>query len=175
MITYTHTSIVRLTLTLLFALALGASAHTATAQPSAADEDLGLWLEEMERDLTRPDFRRQMSKADWGVYGDNLEQALAGDHAGLQQGALRMIILYSDYLTISRAGIHDVVRLYRDPPDDRLRRMAVVALGKSQDPWGLDMLKRSAHFEHSPSVRHTILAVLTDSGTVELGSAKVGL
>ncbi len=85
-----------------------------------------------------------------------------------------MIIFYGDNLTISRSGIQDAVRIYRDHPDDRLRRMAVVALGKIQDPWGLDFLKRSARFEKTPGVRHTIQAVLADFGTIDQGTAKVG-
>lgn len=163
-----------LTLALLFTLTLGIAATPATAQPAAPDDDIGLMVAEMEQSLTHPDIRLQMTRAQWDACGDNLEQALASGHAGIQQGALRLLILYADHLTISRAGIHDVVRLYRDHPDDRMRRMAVVALGQMQDPWGLDFLKRSAHFEKVPGIRHTIQAVLADTGTIELGPAKVG-
>lgn len=52
--------------------------------------------------------------------------------------------------------------------------MAVVALGATRDAWATDFLKRSARFEKSPSVRHSIQAVLMASGAVDPGPAKVG-
>jgi hypothetical protein len=158
---------------LLLALA-SCVAAPAIAQPSFSDEDLGQIIEEMGQRLSQPDVRARVTRAQWDVFSDNLEKALACGHEGVQQGALRMIIFYGDNLSISRAGVYDAVRIYRNHEDDRLRRMAVVALGKIQDPWGLDMLKRSARFEKSPRVRHTILAVLGGAEIGGLGPAKVG-
>ncbi len=172
----THTQTFRYTLSalaLLLALAFGAM-RPATAQPSVSDEDLGQIIEEMGQQLNQPEVRAHVTRAQWDIFSDNLEKALACGHEGVQQGALRMIIFYGDNLTINRSGVHDAVRIYRDHQDDRLRRMAVVALGKIQDSWGLDMLKRSARFEKSPSVRQTILAVLAGSDIGDLGPAKVG-
>ncbi len=171
-----HTQTFRYTLSalaLLLALACGAITP-ATAQPSVSDEDLGQIIEEMGQRLNQPEVRAHVTRAQWTTFSDNLEQALACGHEGVQQGALRMIIFYGDNLAISRTGVHNAVRIYRDHKDDRLRRMAVVALGKIQDSWGLDMLKRSARFEKSPSVRQTILAVLAGFENGDLGPAKVG-
>ncbi len=171
-----HTQTFRYTLSalaLLLALAFGAITP-ATAQPSVSDEDLGQIIEEMGQRLNQPEVRAHVTREQWDTFSDNLEQALACGHEGVQQGALRMIIFYGDNLAISRTGVHNAVRIYRDHKDDRLRRMAVVALGKIQDSWGLDMLKRSARFEKSPSVRQTILAVLAGFENGDLGPAKVG-
>ncbi len=175
--TNAHTSIARrtlLTLALLVTLTIGASTP-ATAQPSFSDEDLGQLIEATGQRLNQPEVRAHVTRAQWDTFGDNLEKALACGHEGVQQSALRMIIFYGDNLSISRTGVHETVRIYRDHDDDRVRRMAVVALGKIKDPWGLDMLKRSARFEKSPGVRHTIQAVLAESSTIDLGPAKVGL
>ena len=171
-----HTQTFRYTLSALaLLLALAFSAITpATAQPSVSDEDLGQIIEEMGQRLNQPEVRAHVTREQWDTFSDNLEKALACGHEGVQQGALRMIIFYGDNLTISRAAVHEAVRIYRDHEDDRLRRMAVVALGKIQDPWGLDMLKRSVRFEESPSVRQTILAVLAASDIGDFGPAKVG-
>ncbi len=174
--TNAHTPIARRTLlilALLVALTVGAS-MPATAQPSFSDEDLGQFIEEMGQRLNQPEVRAHVTRAQWDTFSDNLEKAMACGQEGVQQGALRMIIFYGDNLTISRSGVHDALRIYRDHDDDRLRRMAVVALGKIQDPWGLDMLKRSVRFEKSPGVRHTIQAVLAESGALDLSPAKVG-
>ncbi len=161
------------TLTLLLALTFG-TITPATAQPSFSDEDLGQIIEEMGQRLNQPEVRAHVTRAQWDTFSENLEKALTCGHEGVQQGALRMIIFYGDNLTISRTVVHEAVRIYRDHHDDRMRRMAVVVLGKIQDPWGLDMLKRSARFEKSPGVRHTIQAVLAESGAIDAGPAKVG-
>ena len=171
------TSIIRRSVTmlaLLLTLTLSITVSPAAAQPSAPDDEVGLVIEAMEQNLTNPDIRLRMTREQWDAYGDNLEKALAIDHDGVQQGALRMLILYADNMTISRAGVHDIVRLYRDHPDDRMRRLAVVALGKVQDSWGLDFLKRSARYEEVPGIRRTILAVLAESGTLDPGPARSG-
>ena len=175
--TNVHTQTFRYTLSvlaLLLVLLFGAMTPTA-AQPSVSDEDLGTLIEEMGQHLNQPEVRTHVTQAQWDTFSDNLERALACGHRGIQQGALRMIIFYGENLTISRAGVHETVRIYRDNEDDRLRRMAVVALGKMRDSWGVDMLKRSARFENSPSVRQTILAVLAGSDVGDLGPAKIGM
>ncbi len=173
--TKTHTQTTfRRTLAIMTLLLLVFSATTpATAQLATLDEPYDL-IEELERSLSNPSVRAKLTTAQWYSYGDRLADALASGHEGVQQGALRMIILYGDYMELKRTAVFDVVRIYRNHQDDRLRRMAVVALGKIQDPWGLDMLKRSARFEKSPGVGHTIQAVLAESGTIDLGPAKVG-
>ena len=71
-----------------------------------------------------------------------------------------MIIRYGPYLDVSDA-VHDVVALYRNHPDDRLRRMAVVALGAMKSDWAIAFLERSVHFEKDAAVQHTIRAVVT--------------
>ena len=160
-------------LALLLPLAFGVM-RPATAQPSVSTEDLAQVIEEIGHSLNQPETRAHVTRAQWDMFSDNLEQALACGHEGVQQGALRMIIFYGDNLTISRTGVQEAVRIYRDHEDSRLRRMAVVALGKIQDQWGLDMLKRSARFEKSPSVRQTILAVLAGSNSGAFSPAKIG-
>lgn len=162
------------TLAVLFALTVGAFVPAAQAQPWVADDAVEQYLATMEQTLSNPDVRLRMTRAQWDTYSDNLEHALASDHDGVRQGALRMIIFYGDNLSISRTGVYDVVRIYRNHADDRLRRMAVVALGQTGDAWALDFLKRSVRFEQSPEIRHTIYAVLTASGTIDPGPAKVG-
>lgn len=89
--------------------------------------------------------------------------ALETSHFGLQTSALRLVITYAEDIHFNRTTVFDVVRLYRDHKDDRVRRMAVVALGELGDPWGNDMLRRSLRFEKNASVKHTIAAVLAEA------------
>jgi hypothetical protein len=101
-----------------------------------------------------------MTAADWGLYRDRLEVALASKSDGLRQGALRMVIQYGQYMHFGRRAVFDAVRLYRDHADDRIRRMAVVALLQMNDDWAFDFLKRSISYEENRTVKQTILAVL---------------
>ena len=70
-----------------------------------------------------------------------------------------MIIFYGDQLDV-KASVFDVVRIYRNHEDDRMRRMAVVALGTMQSGWAIDFLTRSLGFEKTPAVRQTMQAVI---------------
>jgi hypothetical protein len=97
-----------------------------------------------------------------------LSDALESAHFGFQTSALRLVIAYGDQVEFSHRTVIDVVRLYRDHPDDRVRRMAVVALGTMDDDWGMDFLQRSLRFEKAGPVKHTIAAVLAED------RAKVG-
>ncbi len=90
-------------------------------------------------------------------------EALETSHFGLQTSALRLVITYAEDIAFARTTVFDVVRLYRDHKDDRVRRMAVVALGELNDAWGTDLLKRSLRFEKSAPVKHTIAAVLAEA------------
>ena len=101
-----------------------------------------------------------MTAADWEVYCDRLEEALASKNDGLRQGALRMVIQYGHYMDFGRMAVFDAVRLYRDHADDRIRRMAAVALLQMNDSWAFDFLERSVPFEKNQTIKRTLLAVL---------------
>jgi hypothetical protein len=75
---------------------------------------------------------------------------------------MQLVIKYADRVDVHRARF-DVMRLYRDHDDDRVRRMAVVTLGAMKNNWALGFLARSVAFEKDPAVRHTIQAVLVDA------------
>lgn len=102
-----------------------------------------------------------LSTVDWEAFSTNLVRALASDNDGLHVSAMQLIIKYGDRLDVDRARF-DVMRLYRDHDDDRVRRMAVVTLGTMQNGWALGFLTRSIDFEKNPAVRHTMQAVLAD-------------
>ena len=164
----------RITRHLLPALALlvGLAAAPVTAQPAPPDD--ATVLADLERTLHDPAYRATLSEAEWAAYGDALEDALASDNRGVREGALRMVIFYGDALDINRKGAYRLTRIYREDDDDRMRRMAVVALGQIDSAWGLDLLRRSVRYERSPEIRRTMLAVLAASAAPDLGPAKVG-
>jgi len=117
--------------------------------------------------------------ADWAAYSDRISDALASDHDGLREAALRMTVLHGQNLTLDRRDTIEMVRLFRDHENARMRRLAVVALNAADDHWGMDMLARSYRFEDDPNVHYQIAAVLLDhaqrhpEGIIELENPKV--
>ncbi|MBT8401625.1 MAG: hypothetical protein KJO98_14200 [Rhodothermia bacterium] len=101
-----------------------------------------------------------MTAGQWAEYSDVLGDALHSEVEGLRFAALRLAIQYSDDLTLDRSAIHDMAAMYRSHRNDNVRRMAVVALGSTDDSWAIDYLKRSVPFEKTPRVLHTLKAVL---------------
>lgn len=110
---------------------------------------------------------------DWDRYGNCICAALSSGHDGLRQGALRMLIMYGDAIEVPRAAVLEVVRMYRDHRDEHVRRMAVVALGRIDDAWALDFLRRSLAYERCPEVLATMQAVIADHRTVPEGTVLV--
>ena len=159
--------------TVLAAALLLVTAIPTLAQP-AAPTDADVLLATMEDALANPARRAVLTPAEWDAYGESLETILRNGQDGLQQSALGLVILYGPALEIGRAGVFEITRIYRNHADDRMRRMAVVALGRTQDAWALDFLKRSARFEDTPAVRHTIQAVIANAEATVLGPALSG-
>lgn len=103
-----------------------------------------------------------MSKAKWEVFSESLVDALASNHEGLQQAALRMIIQYGDALDVD-AALFDIMKIYRSSEDSNMRRMAVVALGSMNNSRAIYFLERAVRFEKTPCVKKTILAVIAEN------------
>jgi hypothetical protein len=103
----------------------------------------------------------QLTLAQWDAFSHSLVRALRSDHSGLQQAAMRLIIQYGDQVNV-RSGLHDLARIYREADSDFVRRMAVMALARTEHPWAIDFLERSERFEQTPRVRRQIQAVLAE-------------
>ena len=85
--------------------------------------------------------------------------ALATSHNGLQQGAMRLALQYSKDVDI-RAGLVDVMKIYRNHEDENVRRLAVVTLGSMNSTLAVNYLRLNESFEDSETIRRTIRAVL---------------
>ncbi len=120
--------------------------------------------------LNAQSLQTQSSSADamtperWAQFSEQVVKALASDHEGLQEGALRMIIQYGDNLNV-KAARNDMKRIYRSSKNQPLRRMAVVAIGSLSDTWAVDYLRISATEETSPVLLKTIAAVRAEQTT----------
>jgi hypothetical protein len=98
----------------------------------------------------------------WIEFSDNLVEAIAEGNEGAKEGALMQIIRYGDFLTFDRRTTFDVMRLYRDHDDDRIRRLAVVALGKMKDRWAIEFLDMLARFEPNEQIKNTMKSTVEE-------------
>lgn len=104
-------------------------------------------------DLTPPSHHAD--EAAWIQFGENLVVALKSDNDGLQLSALQHIIVYGERIDVSDARF-ELVRLFRDNKDERVRMTALNALSKVRDGWVADFLHRSARYESDPHMASLI-------------------
>ena len=142
-------------------LLVGSATRTAAGQrveDLSGEEEAAFLLNQ--DPLTNAAAQHYMSADDWTEFGNRVSTVLAAGHDGLRQGALRLVIMYGRRLDLDRAAIFDMVRMYRSHENERVRRMAVVALAETEDAWCMDFLKRSIRFENEQAVRHTLMAAV---------------
>ncbi len=104
------------------------------------------------------------SAAEWKVFSKNLLRAMTSDNEGLKVSAMQHMITYGEVIDVGEARV-ELMRIYRNHEDTRVRRMAVVALASMHDPGVMQYLHRAERFEPASSVRKTIHAVLADYHT----------
>lgn len=99
------------------------------------------------------------SVAEYAAYSKTLERIIRSPHPGLRLEAVRQLVRYGDHV---EAGIatFDVVRLYRDARDPRVRLLALSALHAGGDPWAVDFLRRSVPYERDARLRHVMQAIV---------------
>lgn len=95
-------------------------------------------------DLVAPDI--EADETAWAQFGDNLVMALKSDNDGLKISALHHIAQFGERLDVRDARF-EMVRLFRDHKDQRVRMLALAALSKARDAWIADFLHRTARFE----------------------------
>ena len=112
-------------------------------------------------------------QADWDAFSQNLVVGLASDNDGLRASALQMIVRYGDRLDV-RAATFDVVRIYREHDDERMRRLAAVTCAHLKDEWAMSFLRMSEPFEGSDTVLRTVRALLAEHDARKQARVEVG-
>lgn len=95
----------------------------------------------------------------WDRASKTMVKALKTDNDGLKISVLHNIIRYGDELDVGDA-VFDIMRIYRNHNDDRVRQLALIALHKIENEWAMNFLKRAVQFENSPTLRKRIYAIL---------------
>ncbi len=94
-----------------------------------------------------------LDNVDWAAFSKNLAVAMKSDNPGLQQSAMCMMIQYGAELDIKRDTVFDIVRIFRSDENKNVRLLAMMALYKIEDPWGMDYLKRHRRFERERKIQ----------------------
>ena len=99
------------------------------------------------------------SETDWSAFSENLVVGLAGDNEGLKLSALQLIVEHGDRLDV-RAAEFDVVRLFQNRHDQRVRRLAAVACSRLKSDWAMGFLRMAEPFERDARVRTTLRSIV---------------
>ncbi|MFN2126864.1 MAG: hypothetical protein ACK2TU_03305 [Anaerolineales bacterium] len=101
------------------------------------------------------------AKNNWESASKSMVWALKSNNDGLKISVLHQIVKYSDSLDVNNA-VFDVMRIYRNHPDERIRHLALIALHKMGNNWSMEFLKRRVLFENNPALYKCICAILCD-------------
>jgi len=101
-----------------------------------------------------------LTAAGWADFSANLKQAIHSDNEGANTGALSQIIRYGQYLHFDELTVFDVMRMYRDSSEPKVRRMAVVALGNMHNRWAIEFLDMLSKYEQDPTIKKTMEEVV---------------
>jgi len=98
----------------------------------------------------------------WAQFGKNVSDAIYEGNAGQRQTALRHIVQYGQYLRLDRELVFEVMRIYRNHKELRMRRLAVLALGNMNDRWAIEFLEMLEPYEEHPELKDTIRRVVAE-------------
>lgn len=124
-------------------------------------------------ETAEPDYAAALaghSAEQFAAYSRALERSILGEHPGVRMDAVRQLVRYKGRVHAGVATL-DVVRLYRDALDPRVRLLALSALHATGDAWAMDFLRRSVPFERDARLRRVMKAIVADydwPGVVEV-------
>ena len=100
-------------------------------------------------------------KVNWEAFSENLVKAIKSGHPGLQQSAMQRIIRYADSLDIKDA-VYPLVQIFRFDDNDKVRRLAMVALAKINTDHAISYLYKYMKFEENVMIRHQCVCIIND-------------
>jgi len=103
-----------------------------------------------------------LTASQWAQFSKNLREAIMSDNLGAKTGALGQIIRYGQYLQFQELTVFEVMRLYRDSDDPKVRRMAVVALGNMNNRWAIEFLDMLSRYESDETIKRTMERVVEE-------------
>jgi hypothetical protein len=104
-----------------------------------------------------------MTAVDWAAYSHRLVDGMRSESPGIVQAALRLSIQYATLVDVNEAVV-DMMKIYRNHSDERVRHLAAVALASTGSDLALGYLRLSLDYEKSPAIQRTIKAVTSAVG-----------
>lgn len=111
--------------------------------------------------LTAGSSSAQEKEIDWKRVSKNLVRALASGNDGLRQSAMDFFIQHADKLDID-AAVYDVMHVYRNHKDEKVKKLALVTLYKMQNKWAIEFLKVDLRFQDSAELKHLVAAIVQE-------------
>lgn len=104
-----------------------------------------------------------LTGAQWDAFNKSIIDAVHSDNRGVREGGLVQICQYGDYMSFPELTVFQVMHIYRDDPDPRIKRLAVVALGNMGSKWAIEFLDMLSEYEDNESLRKTIDSVVREA------------
>jgi hypothetical protein len=95
----------------------------------------------------------------WQTFSDNLTKSLKSENPGVQYSAMQLIIEYSDNIDVTD-GVYDVMRVFRNNNDQKVRKLALVTLYKMNSDWAIEFLKMHQKYEENNEIKKTIASIV---------------
>ncbi len=103
----------------------------------------------------------QEREVNWKLVSKNLVRSLASENDGLRQSAMDFFIKHADKLDINDA-VYNVMHVYRNHKDERVKKLALVTLYKIQNKWAMEFLKVDLRFQDSEELKRMVAAILQE-------------
>lgn len=103
----------------------------------------------------------QEKSVDWKKVSKNLVRSLSSGNEGVRQSAMDFYIQNADKLDID-AAVYDVMHVYRNHKDERVKKLALVTLYKMQNKWAMEFLKVDLRFQDSEELKHMVAAIVQE-------------
>ena len=111
--------------------------------------------------LTAGSSSAQEKAVDWKRVSKNLVRSLASENEGLRQSAMDFFIQHADKLDID-AAVYDVMHVYRNHKDEKVKKLALVTLYKMQNKWAMEFLKVDLRFQDSEELKRMVAAIVQE-------------
>jgi len=98
---------------------------------------------------------------DWDLVSENLVIGIETGNPGVQQAAMRLVIQYSDNLTMDDA-VMEMMRIYRFNNDTKMRQLALVTLHKISSEYAMDFVRRNLEYETDEKILRISQAAICD-------------
>ncbi len=104
-----------------------------------------------------------LAGSEWKAFNKNLIEAIHSDNEGVREGALMQISRYGDFLEFPESTVFEVMRIYRDHDDPKIKRLAIVALGNMGSRWAIEFLDMLAPYEQNETLKKTMESVVREA------------